>query len=126
METASRRFGPILVTVSPEAVLEFRRETGWASAEGPPPASFPVVWLQEPAIRQKIRSMTEGFGLPVHVAQQFVYAQPLQTGQTYMLTLDATREADPLRLSIAGEIREPEGALVAEVFSVLRLAQAPA
>jgi len=27
---------------------------------------------------------------------------------------------------IAGEIHEPEGALVAEVFSVLRLVQAPA
>ena len=126
MAAASLRFGPILVTASPEAVRQFRRETGWEAAEGPPPTSFPAVWLREPAIRTKIRHMAEGFGVPVHEAQHFVYAQPLQTGQTYALTLEATREADPPRLSIAGEIHEPEGALVAEVFSVLRLVQAPA
>lgn len=126
MPAASLRFGPILVTASAEAVREFRRATGWAAAEGPPPASFPAVWLREPAIRAKIHGMAEGFGLPVHEAQHFVYAQPLKTGRTYALTLEATRDADPPRLSIAGEVREPEGALIAEVFSVLRLVEAPA
>lgn len=123
---SSRRFSPIFVTASPEAVREFRRETGWQAAEGPPPASFPAVWLREPAIREKIRSMAGGFGVPVHESQHFVYAQPLQTGETYALTLEARREAEPPRLSIAAEVRETQGALIAEVFLVLRLVPAPA
>ena len=45
----------------------------------PPPASFPVVWMRLPEIGEPIRAAAQEVGLPVHEAQHFDYARPLET-----------------------------------------------
>ena len=124
MESAApsiQRAGPLRVSVSPEAVRRFRHETGWGEAEGPPPASFPVVWMRLPEIGGPIRAAAEEIGLPVHEAQHFDYARPLETGRDYDLMLELRREADPARLIATAEIFDLDGVFVARVASILRL-----
>lgn len=116
-----KRAGPLRVSASPEAVAAFRRETGWREVEGPPPASFPVVWMRLPEIGEPIRKAAEEIGLPVHEAQQFDYARPLVTGRVYELWLEMRREVDPLRLIATAEVFDLDGGFVARIVSTLRL-----
>ena len=124
MESAApsiQRAGPLRVAVSPEAVRRFRRETGWGEADGPPPASFPVVWMRLPEIGGPIRAAAEEIGLPVHEAQHFDYARPLETGRDYDLMLELRRETGPARLIATAEVFDLDGVFVARVASTLRL-----
>jgi hypothetical protein len=116
-----QRAGPLRVSASPEAVRLFRRETGWGEPDGPPPASFPVVWMRLPEIGDPIRAAAQEVGLPVHEAQHFEYARPLETGRDYDLMLELRREADPARLIATAEVLDLEGAFVARIVSILRL-----
>ncbi len=116
-----QRAGPLRVSASPEAVRRFRAETGWAEADGPPPASFPVVWMRLPEIGEPIRAAAQEVGLPVHEAQHFDYARPLETGRDYDLMLELRRESDPARLIATAEVFELEGVFVAQIVSTLRL-----
>jgi hypothetical protein len=116
-----QRAGPLRVSVSPEAVRLFRRETGWGEADGPPPASFPVVWMRLPEIGGPIRAAAEEIGLPVHEAQHFDYARPLETGRDYDLMLELRRETGPARLIATAEVFDLDGVFVARVASTLRL-----
>jgi hypothetical protein len=116
-----QRAGPLRVSISPEAVRRFRRETGWGEADGPPPASFPVVWMRLPEIGGPIRAAAEEIGLPVHEAQHFDYARPLETGRDYDLMLELRREADPARLIATAEVFDLDGVFVARIVSILRL-----
>jgi hypothetical protein len=115
------RAGPLRVTTSPEAVRRFRSETGWGEAEGPPPASFPVVWMRLPEIGEPIRAAAQEVGLPVHEAQHFDYRRPLETGRDYDLMLELRREKDPARLIATAEVFDLDGGFVARIVSTLRL-----
>lgn len=116
-----RRAGPLRVSTSPEAVREFRRQTGWGEADGPPPASFPVVWMRLKEIGEPIRAAAQEVGLPVHEAQHFEYARPLATGRDYDLMLEMRRESEPARLIATAEVFDLDGAFVARIVSTLRL-----
>jgi hypothetical protein len=116
-----KRAGPLRVAASPEAIRAFRRETGWAEADGPPPASFPVVWMRLPEIGEPIRAAAEEIGVPVHEAQQFDYVRPLEAGRAYQLMLEMRRESEPLRLVATAEVFDLDGAPVARIVSTLRL-----
>ena len=116
-----QRAGPLRVTASPEAIRAFRRETGWAELDGPPPASFPVVWMRMPEIGDPIRAAAQEVGLPVHESQHFDYARPLEAGRDYELMLEMRREAEPMRLIATAEVFELDGAFVARIVSTLRL-----
>jgi len=118
---ATQRAGPLRVTASPEAVRRFRAETGWGEAEGPPPASFPVVWMRLPEIGEPIRAAAQAVGLPVHEAQHFDYQRPLETGGDYDLMLELRREKDPARLVATAEVFDLDGGFVARIVSTLRL-----
>lgn len=120
-----QRAGPLRVSVSPKAVRLFRRETGWAEADGPPPASFPVVWMRLPEIGEPLRAAAQEIGLPVHEAQHFNYVRPLETGRDYNLMLEWRRESDPARLIATAEVFDLDGAFVARIVSILRLIAPP-
>ncbi len=116
-----QRAGPLRVAASPEDVRAFRRETGWSEADGPPPASFPVVWMRMKEIGEPIRAAAQAVGLPVHEAQNFDYARPLATGEDYDLMLELRRQSDPARLIATAEIFDLAGVFVARVVSTMRL-----
>ena len=116
-----QRAGPQRVSTSPEAVRRFRQETGWGDADGPPPASFPVVWMRLPEIGEPIRAAAQEVGLPVHEAQHCDYERPLETGRDYDLMLELRRESDPARLIATAEILDLDGAFVGRIVSTLRL-----
>jgi hypothetical protein len=116
-----QRAGPLRVTTSLEAIRAFRRETGWADLDGPPPAAFPVVWMRMPEIGEPIRAAAQEVGLPVHEAQHFDYERPLETGRDYDLMLELRRESEPMRLIATAEVFDLDGALVARIVSTLRL-----
>ena len=59
--------------------------------------------------------------MPVHEAQHFEYARPLETGRSYDLMLELRRENDPMRLIATATIFDLSGAFVARVVSTLRL-----
>jgi hypothetical protein len=124
MESAApsvQRAGPLRVTASPEAVRQFRRQTGWAETDGPPPASFPVVWMRLPEIGDPMRAAAQRIGLPVHEAQHFDYVRPLETGRDYDLMLELRSEADPARLVATAEVFDLDGVFVARITTILRL-----
>jgi hypothetical protein len=116
-----QRAGPLRVAASPEAVRLFRGQTGWRELDGPPPASFPVVWMRLPEIGDPIRAAAQQVGLPVHEAQHFDYARPLETGRDYDLMLELRRENDPARLIATAEVFDLDGGFVARIVSILRL-----
>ncbi|MCI4679736.1 hypothetical protein K9U39_19155 [Rhodoblastus acidophilus] len=116
-----QRAGPLRVFTPAEAVRAFRRETGWRDENGPPPASFPVVWMRLPEIGEPIRAAAQEVGLPVHEAQHFDYVRPLETDASYDLMLELRRESDPMRLIATAEVFDLSGAFVARVISTLRL-----
>jgi hypothetical protein len=116
-----QRSGPLRVTPSADAVREFRRETGWGEADGPPPASFPVVWMRLPEIGGPIRAAAQEVGLPVHEAQHFEYVRPLVTGEYYDLMLELRRETHPPRLIATADLFDLDGAFVGRSVSTLRL-----
>ncbi len=116
-----QRTGPLRVTPSADAVRQFRRQTGWGEAEGPPPASFPVVWMRLPEIGEPIRAAAQEIGLPVHEAQLFDYVRPLVTGEYYDLMLELRREADPARLIATADLFDLDGVFVGRSISTLRL-----
>jgi hypothetical protein len=120
-EPPVQRAGPLRVTTSLEAVRRFRSETGWGEADGPPPASFPVVWMRLPEIGEPIRAAAQKIGLPVHEAQHFDYQRPLATGRDYNLMLELRGERDPARLIATAEVFELDGTFVARIVSTLRL-----
>ncbi len=115
------RAGPLRVSAQADVVRAFRRETGWREEDGPPPASFPVVWMRLPEIGEPIRAVTQEIGLPVHEAQHFDYARPLETGRSYNLMLELRRENNPMRLIATASVFDLSGAFVARVESTLRL-----
>jgi hypothetical protein len=116
-----QRAGPLRVATPAEAVRAFRRETGWRDEDGPPPASFPVVWMRQPEIGEPIRAAAQEVGLPVHEAQQFDYVRPLEIDASYDLMLEMRRQSDPMRLIATAEIFDLSGVFVARVVSTLRL-----
>lgn len=116
-----QRAGPLRVSASPDAIRAFRRQTGWGEADGPPPAAFPVVWMRLPEIGDPIRVAAQEVGLPVHEAQQFEYARPLEAGRDYDLMLELRRENQPARLIATAEVFDLDGVFVARIISTLRL-----
>ncbi|HUO53939.1 MAG TPA: hypothetical protein VMU18_04310 [Rhodoblastus sp.] len=116
-----QRAGPLRITTPAESVRAFRRETGWRDEDGPPPASYPVVFMRIPEIGEPIRAAAQEVGLPVHEAQHFEYARPLEIGAAYDLMLELRRENDPARLIAIAEVFDLSGAFVARVISTLRL-----
>jgi hypothetical protein len=115
------RVGPLRVATAPGAVRAFRRETGWDELDGPPPASFPVIWLREKAIGEIFRAAALDGGAPVHESQRFDYEIPLETGRTYELMVVLRREDEPSRLIVEGEISDLDGRRVGSLVSVMRL-----
>jgi hypothetical protein len=116
-----QRSGPFRVTASPEGVAAFRRVTGWREAEGPPPASFPVVVMHLPEIGGAVRAAAEEVGLPVHEAQHFEYSRPIRAGESYDLMIEMRRESDPARLIVSAEVFDLDGAQIGRIVSTLRL-----
>jgi hypothetical protein len=116
-----KRAGPLRVSAAPETIRAFRRETGWSDLDGPPPASFPVVWMRLPEIGEPIRAAAAEIGLPVHEAQTFAYERPLESGSDYDVMLELRRESAPARLIATAEVFDLAGAFVARIVSTLRL-----
>jgi hypothetical protein len=119
-----QHMGPLRATASPDVVAAFRRATGWREAEGPPPASFPVIVMNLPEIGGAVRAAAEEIGLPVHEAQHFEYVRPIQLGESYDLMLEFRREMEPARLIVTAEVFDTDGARVGRIVSTLRLIDA--
>jgi hypothetical protein len=115
------RVGPLRLSTPAESVRAFRRETGWRDADGPPPASYPVVFMRMPEIGEPIRRAAQEIGLPVHEAQHFEYARPVEIDAEYDVTMELRRESDPPRLVSIAEVFDLSGAFVARITTTLRL-----
>lgn len=115
-----QRLGPLRATAAPEAVAAFRHATGWR-ADGPPPASFPVVVMHFPEIGDAVRLAAEEVGLPVHEAQHFEYSRPIRPGESYDLMIEMRRETEPARLIVAADVFDVAGEKVGRIVSTLRL-----
>lgn len=113
------------VRVEAETVADFCAETGWEAAPASPPAAFPAVWLREPALKQIFREATPPGLVPVHEAQKFFYARPLEIGADYDLTVELARENMPERLIATARIFAKDGAAVGEMIVTLRLFATP-
>lgn len=118
---ALQRLGPVRATAAPESVAAFRRATGWEAADGPPPASFPVIVMHLPEIGDAVRAASEEVGLPVHEAQQFEYSRPIRTGESYDLLIEMRRESEPARLIVSADVFALDGVQVGRIVSTLRL-----
>lgn len=118
---AIQHMGPLRATASPEVVAAFRLATGWRDADGPPPASFPVIVMNLPEIGGAVRAAAEEVGLPVHEAQHFEYVRPIRLGESYDLMLEFRREQEPARLIVTADVFDIEGARVGRIVSTLRL-----
>ena len=118
---AIQHMGPLRATASPDVVAAFRLATGWRDADGPPPASFPVIVMNLPEIGGAVRAAAEEVGLPVHEAQHFEYVRPIRLGESYDLMLEFRREQEPARLIVKADVFDIEGARVGRIVSTLRL-----
>jgi hypothetical protein len=70
------RIEPVEVHVRREEVARFAAAFGHAdgSAEPKVPWTYPAHWLAHPTVRQALLALLEEDELPIHEAQQFIYA----------------------------------------------------
>ena len=112
--------GPMDVVADPETIARFRSALGAAAADIP--ATFPVVWLGRPAVREALRPVLGPGLLLIHESQSFDYERPLKSGARYVLTGVARRESERDRLIVAARAHEADaGVLSVTMQSVLRL-----
>lgn len=87
---------------------------------GAVPATFPIVWLADPAIRAAI----EGFARPGEVAfhedQAFDYEAALKAGASYAFVAEIERLEAPARIAISGRV-ERQGETLLTMRTLLRL-----
>ena len=69
--------GPFEVAVDPARLADFAAAT---AAGGDVPATFPAVWLSDPAVKDALRRAVGPGRLPVHESQSFDYSGPLAPG----------------------------------------------
>lgn len=98
---------------------------GFAAATGAPageiPATFPIVWLSAPALKDALREAAGADFLPVHESQSFDYLRPLARDATYRLVAVARRESAPERLVVEASVTELSGAAALNMRAALRL-----
>lgn len=111
--------GPFEVAADAAAVAAFAAATG-ASNSGVP-ATFPIVWLSAPQMKQALRAAVGPDALPVHESQSFDYVRPLEIGGVYRLTATARREAKPDRLVIEAEAVTASGEKALAMRTALRI-----
>jgi len=113
--------GIFRVTTDRGVVRAFKRETGWRDDDGVVPLCFPVVWMKRPEIRGAISVAAFPMGHPVHEAQIFEYAHPLQFDEEYDIAVDLILESEPSRLIATGRISTTCGKYIGKIVSTLRL-----
>jgi hypothetical protein len=111
--------GPFDVATDPAAVAAFAAATGHVGSEIP--ATFPILWLSSPDLKQALRAFVGPDSLPVHESQSFDYSAPLRVGTRYSLAGVARRQANPDRLVVEAEARDPHGRAALALRSVLRV-----
>jgi hypothetical protein len=112
------RLGPFPVRTQRTRIEAYESATRAAAQEVP--AAFPICWFGEPAIRTAIAKAC-GDRLALHEGQTFDYARPLEIDAEYRLSLALSEQADPPRLVVQGECRNPAGELYARMETLLRL-----
>lgn len=111
--------GPFEVAAGPEAVAAFGAATG-ASGDRPA-ATFPIVWLSLPPLKQALNAAVGPGRLPVHESQSFDYERPLRPGETLALAGVARSERSPERLVVSVEAKGEDGRVALSMKSVLRV-----
>ncbi len=121
---AGRTFPPTEpYTVSREKIEEFAAATGNEYADGPAPATFPIV-VAFRAMTGLMQDPTVGIELHhvVHGEQRFVYQRPVVAGDT----LSATLTVETLRqiggadiIGTRSDITDDDGELVVSAYATL-------
>ena len=121
-EDAPIRLPPIRVRTGASEVAGFLRETGGAGTGGFVPLTFPICWLELPAVRGLILQLIGGQGfLPVHEGQSFAYEHELRIETDYVLAVEARRAAKPPRLILRMAVSTGQGEICAHLETVLRI-----
>ena len=110
--------GPFEVAVDAARVSDFAAAAGAGVGV---PATFPIVWLSDPAMKDALRQALGPGRLPVHESQSFDYSAPLEPGARYRLEAKARLEAAPDRLIVESRVSDADGGPVVAMRSVLRL-----
>jgi hypothetical protein len=113
--------GPFEAATGPEAVAVFVAATG-ASGDRPP-ATFPIVWLSLPELKQALNVAVGPGRVPVHESQSFDYERPLRPGEAVVLAGVARREHSPERLIVSVEAKGDDGRTALTMRSVLRVVE---
>jgi len=111
--------GPFDVVADPASISAFANALGQQRNE--PPATYPIVWLSTPALKQALREALGPGHLPIHESQSFDYERPLTPGGRYRLAGSARREPGPDRLIVTMQATDDGGRLVVAMKSVLRI-----
>lgn len=87
---------------------------------GAVPATFPIVWLSDPAIRAAVERFAKAGEVAFHEEQTFEYSAGLECGASYGLVAEIERLEEPARIAISGRV-EREGETLLTMRTLLRL-----
>jgi hypothetical protein len=114
-----QRIDPVEVHVRREEVAFFAAALGCpdSAAEPKVPWTYPAHWLAHPTVRQALVSLLNEDELPVHEAQQFIYAGDRLTVETSLVMRgEARRDASGQAVRIVINLRfEKDNVQVAEL-----------
>jgi hypothetical protein len=111
--------GPFEVVAEQDSIADFALAIGQQTSE--PSATFPIVWLSLPALKQALRATLGAGHLAIHESQSFDYERPLTPGGRYMLSGVARRESGPDRLVVTVQAADEGGRIAVAMRSVLRI-----
>lgn len=117
--SARLALGPLPVRVEPDRAAALGAAT--RSPDAGVPATFPIVWLSQPAIRDALMGLLAPGELPFHEEQAFDYASPLESGIGYSLFVDLARDEEPARIVLSARAEAANGQTVMTAKTVLRL-----
>lgn len=116
--------GGARVTLGLDVVADARVVAHFPGTDGLPsgavPATFPIVWLADPAIRAAIEGCAKPGEVAFHEEQTFDYRAGLEAGASYGLVAEIERLEAPARVSILGRV-ERQGETLLTMRTLLRL-----
>lgn len=115
-----------------DVVVDANRAAALATAAGLPadriPLTYPAMWLFSEPVEALVAAALGPDAVPIHVGQQFRYARPLQTGETYRLkvAIGSAKAADKPVLPIDMSAYDQGGEKVLEGRTTIALHPASA
>ena len=116
--------GSSRVTLGLDVVADASALARFPGADGLPPgavpATFPIVWLANPAIRAAVEAFAKPGEVAFHEDQAFDYRATLEAGASYGLVAEIERLEGPARIAVSGRV-ERQGETLLSMRTLLRL-----